>query len=469
MTPIDSLSSRAESLAVLESLVSEMMGSNEISDLIENCESMSHQLNDWQLINLKIIKKSHLLQRKIPPDLLMKQFEASLKCESAWAALKPKGDWQTLLPYFEESVQLAKEVFSCTLPSGSKNLYDEAMSRFTEGVTSEDVSKLFSVLKKGLPDLIEKAISRDENSNYIALSGAVPIPIQRQLVRETAEKIGFDFGRGRLDESTHPFCIGLIGDVRLTTRYNEHNFINGLMSTLHETGHGLYEQNLPLNWSFQPIGEAFCKILHESQSLCLEMQIARTRPFLKFLSPILKKHLNPYFHNPTGLDSENMYRMVTQVSPSLIRTSADALTYPLHIIIRFEIEQKLLSGEISPKEIPEFWDSFMRTYLKISPNNNHTQGCMQDIHWFAGFWGYFPTYTLGAMVASQLFEKFNTDHPNFFLEIENGIFSSYFNWFKKNVWNQGSRFTMSELVNGVTGKPLSPEPFLSYLNNRYCQ
>ena len=277
------------------------------------------------------------------------------------------------------------------------------------------------------------------------------------------QKIGFDFSYGRLDVSMHPFCGGAYKDSRITTRYNEKNFIESLMGVLHETGHALYNLGLPEKWKYQPVGDALGTVVHESQSLFMEMQICRSFEFLKFASPFMRKVFNK---KGKQWEANNLYNIYTLVKPSFIRVDADEVTYPLHVIIRYKIEKDLIEGNIKVKEIPNVWNMYMNDFLNIKPKNNK-EGCLQDIHWFDGTFGYFPTYTLGAIYASQLFSKIKKELPNLNIQIANGKFNHLINWLRSNVHSKGSLSNSEDLVKKVTGEELNIEYFKKHLINRY--
>jgi carboxypeptidase Taq len=271
---------------------------------------------------------------------------------------------------------------------------------------------------------------------------------------------------GRLDESHHPFCGGTPRDVRITTRYKEDGFLAALMGVLHETGHALYEQNLPREWIEQPVGTACGMAVHESQSLLMEMQVVRSIEFLQFAAPLIRKHLGPFVHNPESLSTENLIALVSRVQPGFIRVDADEVTYPAHVILRFEIESDLVADRWPLADLPQVWNEKMQSYLGLSTKGNDKNGCMQDVHWPAGLFGYFPAYTFGAVIAAQLFNKISTVRPGVRAEIGRGDFSGLQGWLRENIWGMGSRLNMMELVNHAAG-PLSAAPFRAHLEKRY--
>jgi len=293
--------------------------------------------------------------------------------------------------------------------------------------------------------------------------GPFPEAAQRALNREVMALLGFDFEAGRLDESAHPFSGGVPEDVRLTTRYSEDDFARSLLGTIHETGHARYEQNLPRDWLGQPLGTARSYGIHESQSLSCEMQLARSRPFVGLLVPLLKKH----FGDQPAFDADNIYRLWTRVKPGFIRVDADEVTYPAHVILRYEIERPLIEGEIEPEDIPALWAEKMQALLGLDTTGNHKDGCLQDVHWTEGAFGYFPSYTLGAMYAAQWFAVIRRATPDLDARIAAGELAPVFDWQREFIWSQGCRWTTPELVQRASGEALNPAHFQAHLRRRY--
>jgi carboxypeptidase Taq len=275
--------------------------------------------------------------------------------------------------------------------------------------------------------------------------------------------LGFDFEAGRLDVSAHPFCGGVPEDVRITTRFREREFLSSLMGTIHETGHARYEQGLPRTWLGQPVSEARSMALHESQSLSLEMQLASHPGFVALLAPLVREA----FGDQPAFEPANLHRLVTRVERGLIRVDADEVTYPAHVILRFEIERPLIEGEIEPEDIPGLWDAKMSELLGLDTRGNYTDGPMQDVHWPEALFGYFPCYSLGAMYAAQWFAAMRRAMPDLDARIGAGELSGIFDWLHANIWSQGSRYTTDELAVRASGETLNPAHFRAHLQARY--
>jgi carboxypeptidase Taq len=291
------------------------------------------------------------------------------------------------------------------------------------------------------------------------------VTAQRALNIEVMTLLGFDFAGGRLDESTHPFSGGVPEDVRLTTRYSEDDFSRSLLGTIHETGHARYEQNLPRAWLGQPVATARSYGVHESQSLSFEMQLARSRAFAGVLAPLLVKH----FGDQPAYDPDNLYRLWTRVKRGLIRVDADEVTYPAHVILRYEIERALVEGDIEPDDIPALWDEKMQQLLGLDTRGNYKDGCLQDVHWTEGAFGYFPSYTLGAMYAAQWFAAIRRETPDLDARVARGDLQPVFDWMGKNIWSQASLWPTPELVQRASGDALNPQHFRRHLEQRYLK
>jgi carboxypeptidase Taq len=275
--------------------------------------------------------------------------------------------------------------------------------------------------------------------------------------------LGFDFDAGRLDVSTHPFCGGVPEDVRLTTRFREEEFLGSLMGTVHETGHGRYEQNLPRSWLGQPLAQARSMAIHESQSLAFEMQLGGHPGFVARLAPLV----SAAFGAQPAFEPANLARLMTRVKPGLIRVDADEVTYPAHIILRYEIERALIEGQIEPEDVPALWDAKMQALLGLDTRGNFRDGPLQDVHWPEGLFGYFPCYTLGAMYAAQWFAAMRREQPALDARIAAGELQPVFDWLRERIWSQGSRWRTDELVRRASGEPLNPAHLRAHLERRY--
>jgi carboxypeptidase Taq len=327
-----------------------------------------------------------------------------------------------------------------------------------------DIDRLFDEIAGFLPDLIEGALNRQASlPSAPPPCGPFPVETQRRLAMRLMERIGFDFVHGRLDVSAHPFCGGTPEDVRITTRYNEDDFARALMGVLHETGHALYQRGLPAEWRLQPVGRARGMAMHESQSLLLEMQVCRSRAFLTYAAPIIRE---AFGGTGPGWEVDALYRRQIRVRRGFIRVDADEVTYPAHVILRYRLERAMLAGDLKPADLPGAWAAALREMLGVAPDNDR-EGCLQDIHWYDGNWGYFPTYTLGALIAAQLFEAARRDVPDLMQAIAEGEFAPLLGWMRERVHSKGSLLSTAELVETATGQPLGTASFERHLRDRY--
>ncbi len=323
---------------------------------------------------------------------------------------------------------------------------------------------MFGDLAAILPGLIDDALASQARAPAPVLpQGPFPIAAQRAAGVRLMEQLGFDFTHGRLDISLHPFCGGTPDDVRITTRYDEADFGRALMGVLHETGHALYERGLPQPWRRQPVGDARGMSLHESQSLLIEMQVCRSREFLDFAAPILRDNFGG---TGPAWAPDNLYRLYTTVERSLIRVDADEVTYPAHVILRYRLERAMIAGELAPAALPGAWNEGMRALIGIVPPDDRL-GCLQDVHWYDGAWGYFPTYTLGAMTAAQLFDAAKRADPAIEPAIARGEFAPLFAWLRANIHGEGARHSTADLITRASGRPLDAAVFERHLRTRY--
>jgi carboxypeptidase Taq len=348
------------------------------------------------------------------------------------------------------------------------SLYDALLDEFEPGGRAARIDALFAELRAFLPDLLGRVLEHQKRlPPILPLEGPFPVEAQRKLGEELIRRIGFDFHHGRLDVSAHPFTGGTADDVRITTRYDEQDFARALMGVLHETGHGLYEAGLPRDWRRQPVGNARGMTLHESQSLLMEMQACRSGAFVAFAAPRMRAAFGKDVDKDGPAWSvENIHRLYTRVAPGFIRVDADEVTYPLHIMLRYRLERAMLAGDLPLADLPGAWNEGMRDLLGIVPADD-SLGCLQDIHWPDGGWGYFPTYTLGALAAAQLFAAARRAEPGLLEAIGKGDFSPLLGWLRANVHGKGSIATTDEILTAATGAPLGSAAFKAHLESRY--
>jgi len=464
MMPRGGGQARGEALAALAALIHRTLTAHQVADLLEAAEASSAQLNAWQAANLRAMRRMHTRAAALPEALVHAMQIATTACAQTWRVARPENDWDAVAGPLAEVLRLAREEAAALGDTLKLAPYDALLDTYEKGTRAADVGQLFDNLRAFLPDMIDRVIDRQRAP--LPLPGPFPRDRQRALGEEMMRALQFDFARGRLDVSHHPFCGGVPDDTRITTRYSEEDFLESLMAVLHETGHALYQQGLPADWRSQPVGDCLGAAVHESQSLFVEMQVSRGRAFMAFAAPHIRHHLDGR-QGDAAWTADNLHARSIQVRRGYIRVDADEFTYPLHIILRFELERALIAGELSVADIPDAWNERMTRYLGLSTDGNFKDGCMQDVHWFSGLFGYFPTYTLGALMAAQWFAAASAALPELEAQITAGDFTPLVDWLRREIHGRGQLKTARQLLTEVTGEPLDPRHFKAHLERRY--
>ncbi|MBE7214680.1 carboxypeptidase M32 [Shewanella benthica] len=460
MMPVGGSEGRGAAMAELARHIHELKTDCFIETSIEQAEE--ELLDSHQMSNLREIRYHFMQANVVPADLVQAKTQLAYRCEHAWRVQRANNDWQGFKPNLEALMTLVKEEASIRAQAQNLTPYDALLNKFEPGMTTKRLEHIFGDLKSWLPGLIETVQGQQANDNEISLAKC-SARSQEALGRDVMTYLGFDFTQGRLDVSSHPFCGGVPGDIRLTTRYDEADFTSGLMGIVHETGHARYEQGLPKEWRGQPAGGHRSMAIHESQSLFCEMQLGRGKGFLSQIQPKIRKHLN------SQLTISELNHIYSRVKPGLIRVDADEVTYPCHILLRFEAEKGLVDGSLDVADLPEFWAEQMKSLLGIDTRDDYRNGCMQDIHWAVGELGYFPSYTLGAMYAAQFRFAMETSLGPVDELLAQGNIAQVFDWLDKNIWSQGCLLTTEELVKHATGETLNPKFFRRHLEQRYLK
>lgn len=465
MMPEGAAEARAETTATLSVLRHEMLVAPEMGDLLPEAEA-DNALDGWQRANLGEMARLWNHATAVPADLVEANSRAVSRCEIAWRAARKESDFAALLPTLTEVLARQREIAAAKAAKLGVPLYDALLDSYEPGGRSDRIDSVFEDLAAFLPGFVDEALAHQARQPAVEPPrGPFPVESQRALGVRLMEAVGFDFDRGRLDVSLHPFCGGSDDDVRITTRYDEADFTSSLMGVLHETGHALYEQGRPADWRYQPVGLARGMSMHESQSLIIEMQASRSRQFLSYAAPLMRE---AFGGSGPAWDADNLYRLYTRVERGFIRVDADEATYPAHVILRYRLEKALIEGDMELADLPEEWNRQMAEMLGVTPPND-ALGCLQDIHWPGGAWGYFPTYTLGAMTAAQLFDAACRADSDILPGIGRGDFAPLVGWLRENVHGQGSRHATDELLTRATGRPLDAEVFKRHLRARYLE
>ena len=463
MMPSGGGAGRGQALATLTSVIHERLCDPEIGELLNTARG-DGALDDWQSANLSNIEREYVEATAIPADLVRATRLATVNCEQAWRQARAANDFQAIRPLLEEVVSLEKQTAEALGDVMGLEPYDALLDSYEPELRVRDIDPVFDDLKQFLPAFLDKALAAQAPAQ--PMTGPFPIEAQRALCEETMSVLGFDFDRGRFDVSHHPFCGGVPDDTRITTRYHDEGFLESFMAICHETGHALYQQGLPVDWREQPVGDSLGAAVHESQSLLMELQVCRGRAFIEFAAPMIRRHFGRDERDEVW-SADNLYRNATRVERGFIRVDADEITYPLHVILRYELEQALLDGSLAVRDLPEAWDTAMQCYLGLSTAGNDADGCMQDVHWYAGLFGYFPTYTLGALGAAQWFDAAERAIANLSSEIRAGNLEPLLAWLRANVHGRGRQTTMQNLFEEVTGSRLDAGFYKQHLQDRY--
>jgi len=406
--------------------------------------------------------KSFERERKLPESFVKELAEATSKAQGVWAEARKKNDFALFLPWLTKIVKLKRK--EAGYVGYTESPYDALIETHEPGMTASEASKILNDLKDFLIPFIKNSPSFKKKINATKIRGKFPLVKQIAFNEKVISKIGFDMDAGRLDTTTHPFAEGMHPeDVRLATRYREDDVMYSLSSTIHEAGHGIYEQGLPVEHFGTPLGESISLGIHESQSRMWENIIGKSKAFWKYFYPELQKEFPRPF---TKVSLEDFLEIINKVGPSFIRTESDEVTYNLHIILRFEIEKELIEGSIEPKDVPQIWKDKVKEYFGLEVSTD-TLGALQDVHWSAGLFGYFPTYTFGNLYAAQFFAQMKKDIPHLEKHMSRGNFKEMNAWLRRCIHTHGRTYKAGELVKKVTGESLNSAYFIEYLKSKY--
>jgi carboxypeptidase Taq len=475
--PPDSADLRAEQLALVAELHHAAASDPRLGELLAALEGRdgppgrpekgtagpavpSYQLTPDQGVVVKIARRDYDRLTKLPAEFVREKARHSSQAFHAWAACKGKSDFAGYAPYLQKHLDLAKQEAAYLGYAAAP--YDYLIDRHDPGMTAAVIERLFGELQTGLVPLMREIVSSPVKARPDILRG-FPVERQRAFLCEVTERLGFNYRRGRIDVSLHPFCEGSGADIRMTTRFDENNPLSSLFGAIHETGHGLYEQGTRLEHQGTALGQAVGMAVHESQSRLWENQVARGRAFWRFFE---RRFRETFPKQLRAVSSDELYLAVNAVRPTLIRVEADEVTYNLHIILRFEVEKRLLAGTLAVADLPAAWNQLAQELFGLTPPNDR-EGVLQDVHWSGGMFGYFPSYCLGNMMAAQLWYQALADLPGVEEDFARGDFSRLLGWLRSHVHEQGRRHDTQELVGVITGEPLTPKHLLRYLRERY--
>jgi carboxypeptidase Taq len=460
MMPRGGGAARGEQLATLAGLAHDMMTAPEVADDLHAAQADG----PWEEANLTLMRRAHARATALPTALVEATARANSACEKIWREAKAASDFAMVRPALEEVLRLQRETAQALSAATGLSPYDALMEGYQRGVTAAEVEPVFLAYEAWLREALPRAEEiQARRGAPIPLPGPFPVEKQRELCRRLSLRLGLEAEHSRLDESVHPFCGGTPTDVRITTFYSANDPAKALLGVLHETGHALYERGLPEAFARQPVGEPAGMAAHESQSLIIEMQACRSDAFLSFLGPELHKL---YGGDAAPYAPANLAKLWRRVSRGFIRVDADELTYPAHVILRFRLERAMIGGDLSIADLPGAWAEGLQSLLGITPPDDG-RGCLQDIHWHDGGFGYFPSYTLGAMAAAQLMKAARAATPGLDAALAEGDLAPLVGWLRVNVHAHGASLGFQDLLRAATGKPLDPMDFQAHLASRY--
>jgi carboxypeptidase Taq len=460
MMPEGGTPARAQQLSALSAVQHDLLVDDEIADLLDELEEAD--LDDEQAAVVREIRREHEREARVPTELIEEISKTSTEALSAWEEARAEDDFETFEPYLEKLVDLKREYAEHIDPDADP--YEVLFRDYEPYVSLDRAEAILEELKETLVPMIEEIRESETPITTDAFEGTWDTDAQEELAREALTLLGYDWDRGRLDVSSHPFTSGTQFDARVTTRFDESDPLASLLSTVHEFGHANYQLGLPDEAYGTPLGQARDLSVHESQSRLWENHVGRSKPFWELFLPTVKDH----FEDASDVTPQQAYESVNQVyEDNLIRVEADELTYHLHIVIRFEIERALISGDLDVSDVPDVWNDKYEEYLGIRPQND-AEGCLQDIHWSHGNFGYFPTYSLGSVMAAQLYETAEDELGDLDERIRDGDFAELHEWLAENVHRHGKRYETDDLVREATGEEFTAEAFTDYVTEKYA-
>ena len=464
--PVNGAEHRANQLSLLSGIAHQTATNPRIGELLDGLHDseLTDAADSDSSVNIREIRRRYDRQRKLPQRLVEETARVTAMAQHHWADARKDSDYPQFAPWLEQVIELKREEAAAIGFSEHGEAYDALLDEYEPECRSAEVAAVFGHLRDKLVPLLESIQGSERQPDVSILHRHFPEDRQEQFGRMAASKIGFNFDSGRLDIAAHPFCSGFgPGDCRLTTRYDENYFSGSFFGTLHEAGHGLYEQGLSTDAWGTPLGSSVSLGIHESQSRLWENIVGRSRPFWQHFFPLAQKI---YRESLASSSLDDFLFAINAVKPSFIRVEADEVTYNLHIMLRFDIERDLISGNLTVNDLPSAWNDRFTNDFGITPESD-SDGCLQDVHWSAGLFGYFPTYALGNMYAAQFYAAAKEQLGNLDAQFEKGEFEPLLTWLRQHIHQQGQRFPAGRLVEVVTGKSLSDEPLMDYLDKRF--
>jgi carboxypeptidase Taq len=460
LMPAGGAAARSAQTTILSRMQHQLLTSDETRRLLENAEKEAEPNSD-EAAALRVFRRELDTDSKLPTELVERRARVSGDAYEVWKRARAESDFASMRPYYEEHFKIAREM-SHLLDPNAAHPYDPMIDLYEEGAKIGDAQGMFDAIKGPIVNLVKEIGERGVDAPDTFLYGNWDTQTLRNVAQEITDHIGFDYNRGRLDIAPSAFCGGTTrGDIRMTTKPSEH--VKGILSSsLHEMGHGVYEQGTPQDWDRTPLAGGISLAVHESQSRMWENIVGRSRAFWTYFLPVLQRGV-PALAN---LDLDTFCRALNKVQPGFIRVGADELTYNLHILVRFEIEVLMITGSIEAKDLPEVWNSKYSEYLGITPPNDGV-GVLQDVHWARGSCGYFPTYSMGNLIGAQVWASLKKDLPNVCDLMREGKYEPILGWLQTEIYLQGKRYQPKDLVQRVTGEPMNPKYWLEYATDKF--
>lgn len=458
---------RAEQSSLLAGIIHERNTSPKLGDLLAQCQA-DNDLNAESTpegANLREMRRDYDLATKLPNELVKALALAQSQAQEAWKHARANNDFPSFVNDLTKVLDLTREKGECYGYKPDGEVYDALINEYEPDTTAKEIEAVFTPLRDQLSAFIADLTANGTPPQTDFLSRSIPVEKQHRFGQEITARLGFDYNAGRLDTTTHPFCSGFgPGDTRMTTRYEPTNFPDAVGSTMHECGHGLYEQGLPKSGELfgTPLASAVSLGIHESQSRMWENMVGRGQPFWNWALPVANKHFDNAFGD---IDLDTFVKSMNTCTPSFIRVESDESTYNLHVMLRFELERAMISGDLAIKDLPAAWNEKFKNFLGLDVPDD-ARGCLQDVHWSFGLVGYFPTYTLGNLYAAQMWETINSQIPDLDQQMAAGEFSALLTWLRENIHQHGRRYSAAQLCERTTSKPLDAAPLMRHLQRR---
>jgi carboxypeptidase Taq len=462
MMPRNGAVARSEQLGTITKIAHTMFTAPEVGKLLDEAEPWAEEqgYDSLEASLVRLVRRDYEKNVRVPPELSAEMSRSAAIATPVWEEARKQSDWAMFQPYLEKAIELRRQYVDCFEPADED--YDHLLDDYEPGMKTAQVRAVFDELKAGLVPLIAQVAERSDAVDDSFLTGDFPIDAQKRVEGQILADFGFTADSWRLDETVHPFASRSgMDDIRLTTKHHEDN-MHSIFSSMHEFGHGIYEYAGDRAFARTPLARGTSLGFHESQSRMWENLVGRSRPFWQHYFPLVQEAFSSQLN---GADAERFYRAVNRVQPSLIRIDSDEATYNLHIILRFELEQEMITGRLAAADVPEAWDAKMLEYLGVEVPDV-ADGALQDMHWAGGSIGYFSTYALGNVVSAQLWERISEDIPDVYEQIGRGEFAQLREWLREHVHQHGRKYMPQELLERVTGSTMDPKPLLAYLRRK---